>query len=145
MEDARYATLAYSGSVTRIKDIESYVPPAPALAVLPSGAAWCEFLGQPIVLDHTEIRKRLRESGPVILCHGPATARRLGLNSFPFFDLLELFAFVRPAQFCVPTISGLASATGQTLSNELVSQVQALPGILRTLLAELVQPEYPDA
>ena len=91
------------------------MPAAPALAVLPSGAAWCESGGRPILSDHSEIRKRLRGSGPVILCHGPTTARRLGLDFFPCLDVLELFAFVRPAQFCVPTISGLASATGQIL------------------------------
>ena len=145
IEGARWDTLAYSGSVTCTKDNERYMPAAPALAVLPSGAAWCEFGGRPILSDHSEIRKRLRGSGPVILCHGPATARRLGLDFFPCLDVLELFAFVRPAQFCVPTIGGLASATGQRSSNDLVSQVQSLPVILRSLLAELAQPAYPDA
>ena len=145
IEGARWDSLAYSGFVSCIKEIDLYVPAASALAVLPSGAAWCEFGGRAILSDHSEIRERLRNSDPVILCHGPVTARRLGVDVFPCLDLLELFAFVRPAQFCVPTISGLASAIGQRLANDLVSQVQILPVILRSLLAELVEPEYPDA
>ena len=145
IKDARWDSLAYSGAVPRIKDIDRYMPAAPALAVLPSGAAWCESGGRPILSDHSEIRTRLRGSGPVILCHGPAIARRLALDVFPCLDVLELFAFVRPAQFCVPTIGGLASATAQSVPNDLVSQVQTLPVILRSLLAELVQPDYPDA
>ena len=131
--------------MARINDIESYTPVVPALVVVSFGAAWCEPHGEPILLDHPETRKRLRARGPVVLCHGPATARRLELDHFPSFDLLELFAFVRPAQFCVPTIRGLTSATGQSLPNELIAQVQALFGILRLLLAELDRPDYPDA
>ena len=83
--------------MARINDIESYTPVVPALVVVPFGAAWCEPHAEPVVLDHPEIRKRLCTRGPVILCHGSATARRLELDHFPSFDLLELFAFVRPA------------------------------------------------
>ena len=43
-----------------------------------------------------------------MLCHAPATARRLDIPPFPALDLLELFAFVHPARFCVPTPGGLA-------------------------------------
>ncbi len=49
---------------------------------------------------------------PPLLCHARQTARRLGLESLPAFDLLELFAFVRPAAFCAPTPRGLAQALG---------------------------------
>jgi len=43
-------------------------------------------------------------------CHTPAMAARLGVDPFPSLDALELFAFVYPAQFCVPTAAGLADA-----------------------------------
>src|SRR5690606_27752532 len=52
------------------------------------------------------------EEQPCYLCHGAATARRLGIGPVRAFDLLELFAFVRPARFCLPTPRGLASALG---------------------------------
>jgi ATP-dependent DNA helicase DinG len=45
-----------------------------------------------------------------MVCHAPATARRLNTSPFRALDLLELFAFVRPATFCRPTPSGLADA-----------------------------------
>ena len=47
-----------------------------------------------------------------MVCHARATARRLDIAGFAALDLLELFAFVRPARFCVPTPRGLAVALG---------------------------------
>ncbi len=46
---------------------------------------------------------------PVLVCHLPYIASRATLPG-GVLDVLELFAFVRPAVFCVPTIGGLASA-----------------------------------
>ena len=46
------------------------------------------------------------------MCHARAVARRLDIAALAALDLLELFAFVRPAQFCVPTPRGLAAALG---------------------------------
>ncbi len=47
-----------------------------------------------------------------IVCHGPATARRLGIGPFAALDILELFAFTRPAVPCLPTVGGIADALG---------------------------------
>ena len=47
-----------------------------------------------------------------MVCHARATARRLDLPGFAALDLLELFAFVHPARFCVPTPRGLAEGLG---------------------------------
>ena len=55
---------------------------------------------------------RLAADTPVILLNAPLTASRLGYPALSGLDLLELFAFVRPAQFCVPTARGLARALG---------------------------------
>src|SRR5436305_1399916 len=88
---------------------------APALVVLPGPRAG--------VCDGGEARdvrppaaRDLFEAGPVLVAHAAMTARRLGLNGPPrsarMFDVLELFAFVRPAQFCAPSAVGLALATG---------------------------------
>lgn len=49
---------------------------------------------------------------PCLVCHMPQLANRAQIKNFVAFDLLELFAFVRPAQFCVPTPTGLAQALG---------------------------------
>ncbi len=78
-------------------------------------------------------------SRPPMLCHAPATARRLGVERFPAFDLLELFAFVRPAQFCLPTPRGLAQALDLPLPADLDDQAATLHAAARALLAELAE------
>ncbi len=47
---------------------------------------------------------------PVLLLNAPLVANRLGYPDLSGLDLLELFAFVHPARFCVPTPRGLAQA-----------------------------------
>ena len=49
---------------------------------------------------------------PVLLLNAPLVASRLGYPDLSGLDLLELFAFVHPAQFMVPTPKGLAHALG---------------------------------
>ena len=43
---------------------------------------------------------------PMILLGAPLVAQRLGYPELSGLDLLELFAFVHPARFAVPTASG---------------------------------------
>ena len=47
---------------------------------------------------------------PHLILNAPLVATRLGYPDLSGLDLLELFAFVRPARFCVPTSRGLANA-----------------------------------
>ena len=47
---------------------------------------------------------------PMILLNGPLIGQRLGYPELNGLDLLELFAFVHPARFVVPTVKGLAEA-----------------------------------
>jgi ATP-dependent DNA helicase DinG len=49
---------------------------------------------------------------PVLLLNAPLVANRLGYPDLSGLDLLEAFAFVHPARFCVPTPRGLAEALG---------------------------------
>ena len=49
---------------------------------------------------------------PQLLMNAPLVANRLGYPDLNGLDLLELFAFVHPARFCVPTPKGLADALG---------------------------------
>ena len=87
------------------------LPKAPVLVAGLRAAAWLTSDGEIETLDPQTAAIRARETPPM-LCHGPMTARRLGCDPFPAFDLLELFAFVRPARFCTPTPHGLAQALG---------------------------------
>ncbi len=47
---------------------------------------------------------------PHLMINAPVTASRLGYPELSGLDLLELFAFVHPAKFAVPTPRGLAEA-----------------------------------
>ncbi|MFC4293004.1 ATP-dependent DNA helicase [Sphingorhabdus arenilitoris] len=49
---------------------------------------------------------------PLVLLNAPLVAQRLGYGDLSGLDLLELFAFVHPAQFMVPTPKGLADVLG---------------------------------
>lgn len=49
---------------------------------------------------------------PLLLLNAPLVANRLGYPDLSGLDLLELFAFIHPARFCVPTPRGLAEALG---------------------------------
>ena len=80
-----------------------------------------------------------------ILCHGRATAARLGLKPFPCFDALELFAFVRPGQICLPTIKGLVSAVGLPQPRSLNQEALSLVEIVRILLRDVLQWTHSDS
>ena len=73
-----------------------------------------------------------------ILCHAPATAARLRTTLFPAHDILELFAFVRPAQFCLPTVAGVAEALGLPVPRALEDRALTLVSCAQALLQELV-------
>ncbi|HEX9805480.1 MAG TPA: ATP-dependent DNA helicase, partial [Alteraurantiacibacter sp.] len=49
---------------------------------------------------------------PLLILNAPLIATRLGYPDLSGLDLLELFAFVHPAKFCVPTPKGIAHALG---------------------------------
>lgn len=49
-------------------------------------------------------------SAPHLMVNRVMAARRLGLPPIRAFDALELYAFVRPARYCLPTIQGLLAA-----------------------------------
>ena len=53
---------------------------------------------------------RIAADTPVILLNAPLVGQRLGYPELSGLDLLELFAFLHPARFAVPTPGGLARA-----------------------------------
>ena len=121
------------------------LPAAPVLVVGARAVAWLSPDGEVATLPLVEAARRARGQPP-ILCHARATARRLGVLPFPSLDVLELFAFVRPARFCLPTPRGLALATGLTPPRDLSSAAASLLDAARALLAELARADPdPDA
>ena len=112
-------------------------PEAPALVAGVAEAAWLSPDGEIALLPAAAAARRAREAAPLV-CHARATARRLGVLPFPAYDLLELFAFVRPAQFCLPTSRGLCLALGLPAPETgLAAAAAALVLAVQALLAEL--------
>ena len=84
---------------------------APVLVPGFANHTWLTPDGEVLVLDGRQACLRLKTEMPLV-CHGPQTARRLHLDGVRAADILSLFAFVRPARWCVPTPAGLAAACG---------------------------------
>ncbi|MCH2487434.1 MAG: ATP-dependent DNA helicase, partial [Erythrobacter sp.] len=72
---------------------------------------------------------------PLLLLNAPLVANRLGYPDLSGLDLLELFAFVRPARFCVPTPKGLAEA----LDLKVPDSDDAVPLLLQRAAARLLE------
>ena len=113
------------------------LPDAPALVAGVRGAVWLSPDGEIETLALDQAARRLGAGPPPLVCHAKATARRLGTDPFPACDLLELFAFVRPARFCLPTPRGLAEAVGVALPGTLENEAESLIAAARRLLGEL--------
>jgi len=118
-----------------IRDI--MLPDAPALVVGPAGAVWLDRDGEIHALRLDSVARRMRGGAPPLLCHMPAMARRLNVDVFPALDLLELFAFVHPGRFCVPTPRGLAATLGLEAPHDHEAEAIALGAMTRALLQRL--------
>jgi len=81
---------------------------------------------------------------PLLLLNAPLVASRLGYPDLSGLDLLELFAFVHPARFAVPTPKGLAHALGL----EEPASDDAVPALLQraaaALLADCAREDWPE-
>jgi ATP-dependent DNA helicase DinG len=113
---------------------------AAALVVLPGGRAAIAQGGE-TRLASVEVARRLFQQGPVLVAHASLTAQRLGLpspaRSERLLDVLELFAFVRPGQFCAPSATGLSNALGMVGPIDATSQATSLRAVADCLLNEL--------
>ncbi len=79
---------------------------------------------------------------PLLMLNAPLVANRLGYPDLSGLDLLELFAFIHPARFVVPTPKGLAHA----LALEEPTADDAVPALLQqaaeALLATCEAPDW---
>jgi len=115
------------------------LPNVPSLVALYKRALVLTEDGELRDFPTLELDHYLHQAPPPLLVHRPATFRRLGLSTMPAFDLLELFAFVRPARQVPPTVRGLAAALDLPLPNNPEDEVALLPGIAEELLLEMAR------
>lgn len=80
---------------------------------------------------------------PHLVLNRVATARRLGLPQIRAFDLLELYAFVRPARYCLPTCQGLMKALViEKQINDAEDECLILRELAERLLADTASETY---
>ena len=112
------------------------IPEAPVLVAGLADAVWLSADGEIAEISLKEAARRAYDRRP-ILCHAPAVARRLDIARFPCFDVLELFAFVRPAAFCVPTVDGIAEVLDLAPPADATARATTLLTAVSALLREL--------
>ncbi|MBI3446397.1 MAG: ATP-dependent DNA helicase [Magnetospirillum sp.] len=119
------------------------LPHVPVLVAGVKGAVALEPDGEFKRLTRPQAARYARNESPLV-CHGPAVAARLGLDDFLRLDILELFAFVRPARFCLPTARGVADSMGLPRPVDLEDEAEALMSATRKLLEELAARTLAD-
>jgi ATP-dependent DNA helicase DinG len=133
-------------SAAGLTGTEPWLDLPPALAVPPGAGAVCDPEGARKI--GRGAAEGLFTGGAVMVAHASLTARRLGIAPPPrsgdLLDVLELFAFVRPARFCAPSPTGLALAMGQPEPKGPEAQAEALRAAADGLLRELADPAYPQ-
>ena len=113
------------------------LPDAPALVAGVRGAVWLEPDGTVETLSHQAAARRMSWERPPLVCHFASLAKRLKGGPPRVLDLLELFAFVRPARFCLPTPRGLAQALDLPLPANAEQEAALLFRAAQKLLGEL--------
>ena len=81
---------------------------------------------------------------PHIILNAPLVGQRLGYPDLSGLDLLELFAFIHPAKFAVPTVPGMCRAVGIDPPSNETEAAAALRRIAGVLLDVLEQPDWAE-
>ena len=94
-----------------MNDISLPTPTSPDALIIGIGEATIVTADGEVETTPIKSLKARLKSSICLICHEPGVAARLGVGSLSGqLDVLDLFAFVHPAQFCLPTPSGLANA-----------------------------------
>lgn len=109
------------------------LPDVPALCVNTKNSAILSADGELLLISHKESEAFLKNQN-VLLCNAPYTKKRLDFQEFYAFDVLELFAFIYPTRFCVPTPAGLC----KTLFLEPPSDFDDMPMALMEIATGLL-------
>lgn len=107
-----------------------------ALVPAPPGAAVCDGAGECRRVGRDEARA-VFQSGHVLVAHAAFVAGRLKAQPLkPLYDVLELFAFLKPGRPFVPSALGLARALSLDFPQTPEQSASALFDVARCLLDE---------
>jgi ATP-dependent DNA helicase DinG len=105
-------------------------------------ALWLEREGGTVSPIERGAALRLAADELVLLLNAALTGARLARADVAGLDLLELFAFVRPARFCTPTVGGLARALHLEVPDTAEDEARFLRIAAKALLAEAAAPDW---
>ncbi len=97
---------------------------------------WITQDGEITVRDRQAVVAELA-LGPPLVCHRRWSEARSGVEITSCLDLMELFAFARPARFCLPTPAGLAAQLSLPRPHSAEDMAAMLPTAAFMLLDEL--------
>ena len=115
--------------------------PLPALHATHAGIWLAGGDGEPREASRGEAIARAAET-PHIILNAPLVGQRLGYPDLSGLDLLELFAFLHPARFAVPTAAGLARVVGLEPPASETHAASLLRPIAEHLLGVLEDPDW---
>ena len=98
---------------------------------------WISVEGEVSTPSDEELNHLLANSNPPLICHRRWTEKKIGRELDQWLDLLELFAFIKPAEYCLPNPSGLASATGLALVKTDIDKTILLRSVANNLIDKL--------
>ena len=119
-----------------LKDAPIALPDIPVVAINARQAVLLTTDGEIQDISHAQAGQTLHKQ-PAMLCHAPYLRQHLNTQELNAFDLLELFAFVHPAKFCVPTPVGLATALGVNAPTSFEDYPLTLLECAKALLSDL--------
>ncbi len=119
------------------------IPPLPALHATHAGIWLCGTEGNVREAQRGEAIARAAET-PHIILNAPLIGQRLGYPDLSGLDLLELFAFIHPARFAVPTIAGLSRTLGLAPPATEAEAAALMPAMAAKLLAVMADPDWPE-
>jgi ATP-dependent DNA helicase DinG len=115
--------------------------PLPALHATHAGIWLASGEGEVREASRGEAIARAAET-PHIILNAPLVGQRLGYPELSGLDLLELFAFVHPARFAVPTVAGLSRTLRLEPPENETEAALTLRAIAGTLLGTLAEPNW---
>jgi len=117
--------------------------PLPALHATHAGIWIASQGGEAREASRGEAIARAAET-PHIILNAPLIGQRLGYPELSGLDLLELFAFVHPARFAVPTVAGMCRSVGIEPPAFEAEAGEALRAIAGALLDRLGSPDWKE-
>jgi ATP-dependent DNA helicase DinG len=117
--------------------------PLPALHATHAGIWLADGHGDSREASRGEAIARAAET-PHIILNAPLVGQRLGYPDLSGIDLLELFAFIHPARFAVPTVAGLSRTLGLDPPATEAAAAGALRAIAERLLEVLGDPDWAE-